>query len=72
MQAKPLAVADVSDWIVGVMMASFTFVGLVMASRAADNGICVFGWSLAGFGVLFLLGTLRRCIDRAEGRLPHG
>jgi hypothetical protein len=47
------------DWFTGVMMSVFGLVGLIMAIGARDIEISVFGWSLAGFAVVFV-GALAR------------
>ena len=55
-----------SDLIVGLLMAVFGLVGLILASGAMDNEMYVFGLSLFGFTCLFVLGLLRRHFDRLE------
>jgi hypothetical protein len=62
---------DPSDLIVGLMMAAFGLVGLILASGAMDNEMYVFGLSLFGFAYIFDLGLLRRHFDRMEAR-SHG
>lgn len=62
---------DSSDFIVGLLMAVFGLAGLILASGAMDDGMYVFGLSLFGFAVLFILGLLRRHFDRAEAA-QHG
>ncbi len=63
-----------SDWIVGPMMAVFGLIGLIMASRAHDDEIYLFGLSLAGFATAFLFGLVRVHFDRqaaAVAKLDH-
>jgi len=60
-----------SDLIVGLLMAVFGLVGLILASGAMDNEMYVFGLSLFGFACLFVLGLLRRHFDRQEAN-RHG
>jgi hypothetical protein len=62
---------DPSDLIVGLMMAVFGLVGLILASGAMDNEMYVFGLSLFGFACIFDLGLIRRHFDRMEAR-RHG
>jgi hypothetical protein len=62
---------DPSDLIVGLMMAAFGLVGLILASGAMDNEMYVFGFSLFGFACVFDFGLLRRHFDRLEAR-RHG
>ncbi len=59
------------DLIVGLMMAVFGLVGLILASGAMDNEMYVFGLSLFGFACVFDFGLLRRHFDRMEAR-RHG
>lgn len=58
---------DLSGIIVGVMVAVLGLVGLIMASGAWDSEIFLFGLSLAGFAVLFIIGLIRRHFDRRDG-----
>jgi hypothetical protein len=58
---------DLSGFIVGVTVALFGLLGLIMASGAYDNEIFIFGLSLAGFAVLFDIGLIRRHFDRRGG-----
>ena len=60
-----------SDLIVGLLMAVFGLVGLILASGAMDNEMYVFGLSLFGFACVFEFGLLRRYFDRQEAR-RHG
>ena len=51
---------DISEIIVGIMVAVLGLVGLVMASGAYDSEIFIFGLSVAGFAVVFDIGLIRR------------
>jgi hypothetical protein len=55
-----------SDLVVGLMVAVFGLVGLILASGALDLEMYVFGLSLAGFATLFVLGLVRRHWDERE------
>jgi hypothetical protein len=57
---------EASDLIVGIMMAVFGLIGLILASGATDNEMYVFGLSLAGFSVVFILGLMRRHYDKMD------
>jgi hypothetical protein len=57
---------EVSDLIVGVLMSLLGLLGLVLASGATDDEIYVFGLSLAGFAVVFVLGLIRKHFDRQD------
>jgi hypothetical protein len=56
----------VSDLVVGVMMNLFGLTGLVLASRAVDDEMYVFGLALAAFAYVFILGQIRRHFDAAD------
>ncbi len=55
-----------SDLIVGLLMAVFGVIGLILASGAMDDEMYVFGLSLFGLAAVFLLGLIRRHFDRLE------
>lgn len=57
---------EVSDLVVGLMVAVFGLIGLTLASGALDNEMYVFGLSLAAFAALFELGLIRRHFDRRD------
>lgn len=57
---------EVGDLVVGLMVAVFGLIGLVLASGALDTEMYLFGLALAGFAVLFELGLIRRHFDRLE------
>ncbi len=58
--------ADVADAIVGVTMVPLGLLGLLMASRALDLEMSVFGYSLAFFAASFGFGVLKGFYDRAD------
>ena len=60
-----------SDLIVGLLMAAFGLIGLILASGAMDNEMYVFGFSLFGFACIFEFGLLRRHFDKLEAS-RHG
>jgi hypothetical protein len=51
---------SISDWIVGAMVAVFGLIGLLMAIRARDTEIFIFGASLAVFAGVFINDLRRR------------
>jgi hypothetical protein len=55
-----------SDLIVGLLMAVFGLIGLILASGAMDGEMFVFGLSLFGFACVFVLGLVRRHFDKLE------
>ena len=57
---------DASEIIVGVMMAVFGLIGLVLGARAVDNEMYVFGLSLFIFACLFGIGLIRVHYNRQE------
>ena len=50
----------VSTWFVGALVTLLGILGLVLTAGARDNGMFVFGFSLAAFAVLFMVDLLRR------------
>lgn len=64
------------DIVVGVFVGFLGLVGLVLASRALDQEIYLFGLSLFGFAVVFDWGVMLKGIRRAEAARaqggPHG
>jgi len=58
--------SEVSDIVVGLMMAVFGLVGLFLVAGAADSEIYVFGLGLCAFAVCFNFGLLRRHFDRRD------
>ena len=55
-----------SDLIVGLVVAAFGLIGLILASGAMDDEMFVFGLSLFGFACVFDFGLLRRHFDKWE------
>ena len=65
----------VSSWLVGIMVAAIGLLGLVLASRAEDGALALFGGALFVFAVLFEFGLIRRvydAIERAEDEAAAG
>jgi len=58
--------SNVSDLIVGLMMAVFGLIGLLLVSGAADAEMYIFGLGLTGFAVLFDFGLIKRYYDRRD------
>ena len=58
--------SDISDLVVGLMMAVFGLIGLFLAAGAADAEMYVFGLALSGFAILFDFGLIRRHHDRRD------
>jgi hypothetical protein len=61
---------EVSEIVVGALVLILGLTGLLMASGALDNGIYIFGLTLAGFAVVFEIGLIRAHYDRKQ-RLAH-
>jgi uncharacterized membrane protein HdeD (DUF308 family) len=61
--------SNVSDLVVGLMMAVFGLVGLFLVAGAADNEMYVFGIALCVFAVFFNAGLIRRHFDRRDALL---
>ena len=57
---------EASDIFVGATMAIFGLVGLLLAARAADSEMYIFGIALSGFAVCFDFGLIRRHYDRRD------
>jgi drug/metabolite transporter (DMT)-like permease len=66
---------NVSDWFVGLMVAVFGLIGLLMAIEARDPEIFIFGAGLALFAAVFDYSIVRRRAAPAtigtKGN-PHG
>jgi len=60
-----------SDFVIGIMVAIFGLIGLILAAGAVDDGIYVFGLSLFGFACLFNLGLVRAFYDRRDAARVH-
>ena len=56
----------VSSWLVGIMVAAIGLLGLVLASRAEDGALALFGGALFIFAVLFEFGLILRVYDAIE------
>lgn len=63
--ARPVHAAG--DYVAYLLMALLAALGLFMASAAQDDEMYLFGFSLAGFGVVFLLAELKRHYDAKDG-----
>jgi FtsH-binding integral membrane protein len=57
---------NVSDIIVGLMMALFGLIGLFLVAGAADAEMYIFGLGLCLFAVLFDFGLIKRHYDRRD------
>jgi hypothetical protein len=58
--------SNVSDIVVGLMVAVFGLIGLFLVAGAADAEMYVFGLALSAFAVCFDLGLIRRHFDRRD------
>lgn len=56
----------VSSWLVGILVAAIGLLGLILASRAEDGALALFGGALFVFAVLFEFGLIRRVYDAIE------
>ncbi len=57
---------EAGDVAVGALVGLMGFLGLLMAAGAMDEGIYVFGLSLAGFAAIFIFGLVKRHFDRLD------
>jgi len=57
---------EAGDYVAYALMALFTLIGLVLASAARDDEMYLFGFALAGFGVVFLLSEVKRHYDMQD------
>ena len=57
---------EAGDVIVGLMMSALGGLGLLLAARAWDIEMYIFGLALAIWAVLFDFGILRRHYDRRD------
>lgn len=57
---------NVSDLVVGLMIAVFGLVGLFLVAGAADAEMYIFGIASSGFAILFDLGLIKRYHDRRD------
>jgi hypothetical protein len=58
--------SSVASWLVGAAVAAIGFLGLFLASRAADPAVTLFGLMLFAFATLFDFGLIRRGYDARE------
>jgi hypothetical protein len=58
--------SNVSDLIVGLMMAVFGLIGLFLVAGAADVEMYVFGLGLCAFAVVFDFGLIKKHYDRRD------
>jgi hypothetical protein len=56
----------VSSWLVGIAVAAIGLTGLLVASRAHDGPVALFGGALFLFAVLFEFGLIRVAYDAIE------
>jgi hypothetical protein len=56
----------ISSWLVGGLAAALGLLGLVLASRAHDGAVELFGLLLFLFSVLFAFGLIRSAYDARE------
>ncbi len=61
---------DTADAAVGVAMVPLCLLGLLLAARAHDNEIYLFGFSLAAFTALFGFSLIKRHYDMKDRPLP--
>ena len=54
------------DWIIGLVMAVFAVLGLVLASGAYDVGMYTFGLGLFAFGIFFDFWLVKKVFDAKE------
>lgn len=56
---KDTSLEDTGTWAMGLLMAVFCLTGIILAAGARDDGMYVFGWSLAAFSTAFICNLLR-------------
>jgi hypothetical protein len=61
--------SNVSDLVVGLMMAVFGLIGLFLVAGAMDIEMYVFGIALSGFALCFDFGLIKRHYDRRDAAL---
>ena len=57
---------NVSDLVVGLMMAVFGLIGLFLVAGAADVEMYIFGLGLCVFAVVFDFGLIKHYYDRRD------
>jgi hypothetical protein len=62
---------ETANSVVGILMIPLGLLGLLLASRALDSEMYLFGLSLTAFAALFGFGVIKRRYDRAEARRAH-
>lgn len=60
------------DIFIGLLVTILGLLGLLLASRATDEGITVFGFSLTAFAVCFVFGLIRRHYDKQDAMGGQG
>ncbi|MDE2335618.1 MAG: hypothetical protein KGK10_13890 [Rhodospirillales bacterium] len=58
--------STLSDVIIGVLVACLGLIGLFAAAGALDIEMSIFGWSMAGFALVFILGLIKRHYDEID------
>ncbi len=61
--------SNVSDLVIGLMMAVFGLIGLFLVAGATDVEMYVFGIALTGFAVVFDFGLIKQYHDRRDAAL---
>ncbi len=61
---------ETADVVVGIMMIPLALLALLLASRAVDAEMELFGWSLLLFSCTFGFGVLKRHFDQADAKAP--
>ena len=64
--------SNVSDLIVGLMMAVFGLIGLFLVAGAADAEMYIFGLALCVFAVVFDFGLIKRHFDLRDAMFGRG
>lgn len=58
---------SISRWLVVAFVTVLGLLGLVMWSKALDEGILIFGLGLVVFSVLFVFGQIKAHFDQRSG-----
>lgn len=61
---------ETAPWLMTALMSLVSFLGLVLASRAADVGFALFGWALMIFGIAMIIGVHRGSGPTQRGNRP--
>ncbi len=59
---------ETADVVVGIMMIPLALLALLLASRAVDAEMELFGWSLLVFSCAFGFGVIKRHFDAADAK----